>query len=29
MTLKRIKIIDLSCVTNDIANVLRKIEAWH
>ena len=33
MVLNRIKIVDLNCglasVTNDIENVLRKIEAWH
>jgi hypothetical protein len=33
MTLNRIKIVDLNTgkasVTNDIENVLRKIEAWH
>ena len=33
MVLNRIKIVDLNCgktsVTNDIENVLRKVEAWH
>jgi hypothetical protein len=33
MVLNRIKIVGLNCgtasVTNDIENVLRKIEAWH